>query len=372
MAKYNSFYDCIHEYDWEDVEQKINSATSQDVESALRNPKRTIDDFAALISPAAIPYLEQMAQEAHRLTVERFGKTMQMYIPLYLSNICTNACVYCGFNKHNRIKRRRLTESEVMQEVEAILKLGYQHLLLVSGEAETVTGCDYYEKMVKLVRPYFSQISLEVQPLPVDEYKRLHDAGVGYVCVYQETYNEKAYPGYHPSGKKHDYRWRLETPDRIAQADIQKIGIGALLGLENWRTDSFFTALHLRYMEQQYWRTKYSISLPRLRPAAGGWEPKDPIDDVGMFQLITAFRLFDPMVEISLSTREGSVFRDHAALIGITSMSAGSKTEPGGYAVDKSDLEQFIINDGRSPEEFAAAMRNLGYEPVWKDWDAWM
>lgn len=372
MKKYHSFYDCIREYNWQEIEERIASCTASDVECALANPARTLDDFAALISPAAVPYLEPMAQEAHRLTVERFGRTIQMYIPLYLSNICTNACVYCGFNKYNKIHRRKLTEEEVRREMEAILKLGYQHLLLVSGEAEVVTGADYYEKMVRLVRPHFSQISLEVQPLKMEEYRRLHEAGVGYVCVYQETYNEEAYPGYHPEGKKHDYRWRLETPDRIAQADIQKIGIGALLGLENWRTDSFFTALHLRYMEQQYWRTKYSVSLPRLRPAAGGWQPKDPIDDAGMVQLITAFRLFDPMVEISLSTRESAVFRDHVTPIGITAMSAGSKTEPGGYAEDNADLEQFVINDARSPEEFALSMRKLGYEPVWKDWDCWM
>ncbi|WP_329904823.1 2-iminoacetate synthase ThiH [Porphyromonas pogonae] len=368
----NTFYNELRKYDWDEVEHRIANCNAHDVEVALSHSRRDLNDFAALISPAAIPYLEPMAQEAHRLTVERFGYTMQMYIPLYLSNICTNACVYCGFNRHNKIHRRKLTVEEVDREVEAILRLGYKHLLLVSGEAEVATSADYYEEMVRRVRPHFSQISLEVQPLSTEEYRSLHDAGVGYVCVYQETYNEKAYPQYHPTGKKSNFRYRLETPDRIGRANIQKIGIGALLGLENWRTDSFFTALHLRYLEKTYWRTKYSISLPRLRPATGGWEPKDPIDDIGMVQLITAFRLLDPEVEISLSTREGSSFRDHVTPLGITSMSAGSKTEPGGYAEHHEDLEQFVINDARSPEEFARALRLHGYEAVWKDWDSWM
>lgn len=369
-----TFYDHLHAspYTWESVEERLANVTAADVERSLARSRRTIDDFIAMISPAAIPYLEEMAQKAHAITVERFGKTMQLYIPLYLSNICSNACVYCGFNRSNKIHRRKLTAEEVDREAQAILALGYKHLLLVSGESQSATPAGYYEEMAKRLRPHFSQLSLEVQPLEMEEYARLHEAGIGAVYVYQETYNEKAYPLYHPAGRKADYRYRLETPDRIGQANIQKIGIGALLGLENWRIDSVFTAMHLRYLEQTYWKTKFCISLPRLRPATGGWEPKDPINDVGMVQLITAFRLLDRDVEISLSTRESREFRDHVMPIGITSVSAGSKTEPGGYAEENTDLEQFTINDARSPAEMAEDLRRFGYEPVWKDWDEFM
>ena len=339
-----TFYDHLHAspYTWERVGNLLADATAADVERSLAYRRRTIQDFITLISPAAIPYLEQMARQAHALTVERFGHTMQLYIPLYLSNICSNACVYCGFSRSNKIHRRRLTAEEVDREAEAILRLGYKHLLLVSGESEKATPASYYEEMTRRLRPLFSQLSLEVQPLTTE------------------------------AGRKADYRYRLETPDRIGRANMQKIGIGALLGLENWRVDSVFTALHLRYLEQTYWKSKFSISLPRLRPATGGWEPKDPIDDVGMVQLITAFRLLDKDVEISLSTRESREFRDHVMPLGITSVSAGSKTEPGGYAEENADLEQFAINDARSPAEMAADLRRLGYEPVWKDWDAFM
>lgn len=367
-----SYYDYIQSYPWDDIKQGILDKTPNDVISAINNPNRTMDDFMALISPHATPFLEDMAVEANRLSLERFGNIIQMYIPLYVSNYCQNACVYCGFNHTNKIKRKILTMDEIDREVEAILKLGYKHILLVSGEAPALTGADYYNKVIQRLRPHFSQISLEVQPLEVDEYKLLKDSGLGFVCVYQETYNEKAYPNYHPKGKKADYRYRLETPDRIGQADIQKIGIGALLGLEDWRTDSFFTALHLKYLEKTYWRTKYSISLPRLRPHAGSFMPQDPISDKQLVQLICAYRLLDKDIDISLSTRESSKFRDHVMRLGITSVSAGSSTEPGGYVEKHKELEQFAINDERSPEEMASAIRSLGYEPVWKDWDSWM
>lgn len=367
-----SFYDHIQSYPWDDIKQGISDQSKSDVINAINNQNRTVADFMALISPAAIPFLEEMAVEANRMTLERFGRVIQMYIPLYVSNYCQNACVYCGFNHSNKIKRKMLTMEEIDREVEAILKLGYKHILLVSGEAPAKTNAAYYNEVIRRIRPHFSQIALEVQPLETSEYHLLQESGLGFVCVYQETYNEKAYPAYHPAGKKADYRYRLETPDRVGQADVQKIGIGALLGLEDWRTDSFFTALHLKYLEKTYWRTKYSISLPRLRPHAGSFMPKDPISDKEMVQLICAYRLLDRDAEISISTREGRTFRDHVMKLGITAISAGSSTEPGGYVEQHRELEQFAINDTRSPDEMAAAIRAQGYEPVWKDWDSWM
>ena len=367
-----SFYNILQQYRWDDVQAAILTKTRNDALDALHNPNRTLDDFMALISPAAAPLLEEMAKEANRLTLERFGKTIQLYIPLYVSNFCTNFCVYCGFNHDNELHRKMLTLEEVQAETDVITNWGFKHILLVSGEAPSKTGARYYEQVIRAIRGKFSQIALEVQPLTREEYTRLAEAGLSFVCVYQETYNEQQYPRYHPKGRKADYRYRLETPDRVGAAGVQKMGIGALLGLEDWRTDSFFTALHLKYLEKHYWRTKYSISLPRLRPHAGAFMPKAPISDREMVQLICAYRLLDQEVEISISTRESREFRDHVMHLGATSMSAGSSTEPGGYVTPHRELEQFAINDDRTPQEMVAAIKAQGYEPVWKDWDKWM
>lgn len=366
-----TFYDHIQQYSWSEITDEIYSKTPDDVRVALSKEHRTLNDFKALVSPAATPFLEEMAVEAKRMTLERFGNTVQLYIPLYLSNYCHNACVYCGFGIHNKIARKRLTIDEVVREVEAIKKLGYRHILLVSGDAHQ-TDAAYYHQVIETIKNDFSQISLEVQPLTTDEYATLKGAKLDYVCIYQETYNEAKYPQYHISGAKSNFRHRLETPDRIGRAGVHKIGIGALLGLEDWRTEAFYTATHLRYLEKNYWRTRYSISLPRLRPIVGGYEPNSPVSDRDLVQLICAYRLFDRDVEISLSTRESSRFRDNVFPLGITSMSAGSSTEPGGYANPTDNLEQFEINDSRSPEEFAKAITAKGYQAVWKDWDKWM
>lgn len=368
-----TFYDELIKHDWDTEENSIFNKTDRDVRIALSKERCTPEDFKALVSPAAEPFLREMAKKAEELTLRRYGRTIQMYVPLYVSNHCSNSCVYCGFSCHNKIHRVKLEVDQVMEEIEVLKRWGFRHLLLVSGEAPRLTDADYYEKIVKAVRPHFAQISLEVQPLLTEEYARLVDAGISYVCVYQETYNERTYPDFHPRGQKANFRFRLETPDRCGTAGVNKIGIGALLGLQNWRTDSFFTALHLRYMERTHWRTKYSISLPRLRPHVGSFMPKDPISDRQMAQLICAYRIFDPEVDISLSTRESAEFRDMAMRIGVTTMSAASSTEPGGYAsAPHKELEQFVINDGRSVEEMAVAIRAKGYEPVWKDWDEWM
>ncbi|MDR2413399.1 MAG: 2-iminoacetate synthase ThiH [Odoribacteraceae bacterium] len=366
------FHDIARQYSWEETRKRVAGQTRKDVLDALSRSRRTPDDFLALISPAAAPLLEEMAREARRLTLERFGKTIQLYIPLYLSNLCANACVYCGFNRGNKFRRKTLSLEEVEAECAVISAWGFKHLLLVSGESPVKTDATYYERVIRAIRDQFSHVAIEVQPLEQEEYALLARAGLDCVCVYQETYNEQRYPLYHPAGRKADYRYRLATPDRAGMAGIQKIGIGALLGLEDWRVDSFFTALHLKYLEKTYWRGKYSISLPRLRPHAGSFSPNDPISDREMVQLICAYRLLDQEVEISISTRESRVFRDHVMLLGATSMSAGSSTEPGGYVTPRAGLEQFSINDDRSPSEMVEAIRAIGYEPVWKDWDSWM
>jgi 2-iminoacetate synthase len=356
-------------HDWEATKASIQNKTRADVEQALATHKPTLEDFKALISPAAEGYLEQMAHKSRAITQRRFGKTIQLYIPLYLSNACANACAYCGFSHTNDITRITLNKEQVLQEIAVIKKMGFQHLLLVTGEHPKECGYAYLKEMVELVKPHFPSVSIEVQPMKQEEYEGLIKLGLHTVYVYQETYNRGNYKTYHPRGKKSDFAYRLETPERLGRAHIHKIGIGCLLGLEDWRTDSFFTALHLSYLEKTYWRTKYSISFPRLRPHVGSFQPNVEVTDKELAQLIMAYRIFNPDVDLSLSTRESKTFRNNMLQLGVTAMSAGSKTEPGGYAVYNKALEQFSVNDDRSPEAICEMIKAGGYEPVWKDWD---
>ncbi len=365
----NSFVEIFEEYNWDAVKDSIYSKTSHDVERALASNKRTLDDFMALVSPAAAPYLEQMARLSQQLTQKRFGKVIQMYIPLYLSNECNNICTYCGFSLDNKVKRRTLSPIEIIQEAAAIKDMGYDHVLLVTGEANQTVHVDYFKKALELLRPHFSHISMEVQPLEEEDYAALIPEGLNTVLIYQETYHKEDYKKHHPKGKKSNFNYRLEAPDRLGRAGIHKMGLGVLIGLEDWRTDSFFTAMHLNYLERKYWKTKYSLSFPRLRPFSGGLEPKVEMNDRELVQLICAYRIFNEEVEISLSTRESEQFRNNVIKLGITSISAGSKTNPGGYVVEPESLEQFEISDERSPEIIADVIRKQGYEPVWKDWD---
>ncbi|MFH1005661.1 MAG: 2-iminoacetate synthase ThiH [Bacteroidota bacterium] len=365
-----SFVHTYNLYDWEKVKEDIFSKTSVDVEHALfKSGKRTLEDFKSLISLAASSYLEEMAQLSRQLTQKRFGKIIQMYAPLYLSNECQNICTYCGFRMDNKIKRITLSDEEILKESKAIKELGYNHVLLVTGESDKTVGVEYLKNAIKLIRPQFANISIEVQPLKQEEYEQLISLGVYSVLIYQETYNQKNYIGYHLKGKKINFPFRIETPDRLGMAKVHKIGLGILIGLEDWRTDSFFCALHLDYLEKKYWQTKYSISFPRLRPAEGFKDIKTIMTDKEMVQLICAYRIFNEDVELSLSTRESPKFRDNVIKLGITSISAGSKTNPGGYIVSPESLEQFEINDVRTPMEIAEIIKKQKYEVVWKDWD---
>jgi 2-iminoacetate synthase len=365
----SNFTNLFESYHWDETKQSIYAKTSADVERALASSKRTLEDFKALISPAAAPYLEQMAQLSQELTLKRFGKTVQMYVPLYLSNECNNICTYCGFSYDNKVKRKTLSPMEIMQEVAVIKEMGYNHVLLVTGEANQTVHVDYFKKVLDLIRPHFSHISMEVQPLDLEDYQQLTPYGLNTVLVYQETYHQEDYRKHHPKGKKSNFQYRLETPDRLGEAGIHKMGLGVLIGLEDWRTDCFFTALHLDYLEKKYWQTKYSISFPRLRPFSGGLEPKVEMNDRELVQLICAYRIYNEEVELSISTRESEKFRNNIIKLGITAISAGSKTNPGGYAVEPESLEQFEISDERSSAEIAAMITAQGYEPVWKDWD---
>lgn len=363
-----SFQAIFDSYQWDEIKADIYAKTALDVERALQASKRNLDDFMALISPAAVPYLEQMAQMSHQLTQKRFGKTIQLYVPMYLSNECNNICTYCGFSFDNKIRRKTLSDAEILQEVEHIKTQGFNHILLVTGEANHTVHAGYIEKAVRLIKEKFANISIEVQPLEENEYAQLHESGVYAVLVYQETYHQEVYKQYHPKGKKSNFYYRLETPDRIGKAGMHKIGLGILLGLEDWRVDTFFCALHLDYLQKTYWKTKYSISFPRMRPAEGIIEPNVIVSDKDLVQLICAYRLLNEDVELSISTRETEQFRNNVIPLGVTSMSAGSKTNPGGYVVEPQSLEQFEISDERDAKTISNLIQARGYEAVWKDW----
>ena len=369
-----SFLDRWQELDWDDMGMQIRAKTALDVERALNAQRRTLADFMALISPAAEPFLPRMAELAERLTRQRFGNTVGFYVPLYLSNLCANDCSYCGFSMSNRLKRKTLNSEEIERECLALKARGFDSVLLVTGEHETKVGMDYFREHLPRIRRHFSTVGMEVQPLSEAEYAELKTLGLDAVMVYQETYHAPAYARHHLRGNKQDIAWRLATPDRLGRAGVDKIGLGALIGLSSdWRADSYFVAEHLAWMERHHWQSRYSLSFPRLRPCTGGLEPEVCMTDRQLVQLICAWRLFSPTLDLSLSTRESPAFRNGALRLGITQMSAESRTQPGGYADGgKEELEQFAIHDDRPLGEVAAAVRQAGLQPVFKDWEAFL
>ena len=346
------------------------SATHPDVTRALASPRRDLADFAALLSPAAATRLEELAQLANRLTLQRFGRTVRLYSPLYLSNECVSVCTYCGFSAENQIARRTLLVDEVVAEAEALRDRGFRHVLLVSGEHARIVNKDYLVDCVRALAPVVPSISIEVQVWDSGTYRRLVAAGCEGLTVFQETYHPDTYAAVHVKGKKRNFAWRLAAPDRGAEAGMRKLGIGALLGLhDDWRWEAIALAAHARSLIKRWWRCEVTVALPRLRPAAGGFAPSDPVGDRDFVQLLCALRIALPDVGINLSTREAPAFRDALVRLGVTTMSAGSHTEPGGYATPSAAEPQFEIADTRSPAEVASVLRAAGYDPVWKDWE---
>ncbi len=364
-----NFQEQIQNYNWRDLKEAINNKTGTDVKKAIVSDRRTFDDLLSLLSPAASVLIEEMAQEAHRLTQQRFGRIIQMFAPIYISSECINACVYCGFNRHNKIRRTTLNLEEVIEEAKVLQNWGFRHVLLLTGESPKHVSVDYLAQIARRLRNIFSSISIEVYPMDVKSYQLLIKNGVDGLTVYQETYKRLLYQKIHPSGPKSDYAWRLDTPDRGGRAGFRRINIGALLGLAEWRVEGAFLAMHAAYLMKNYWKSHISISFPRLRPAAGGFEPEFPVRDAEMVQLLCALRLFLPDAALVISTREPHELRDNLVPLGITHMSAGSKTAPGGYVSHCDSEGQFEISDHRSPLEVAKMLEDKGYEPVWKDWD---
>ena len=367
------FSDELNNIDWDETTQKIYSSTDNDVRRALSKAHCNVEDFMALLSPAAEPYLETMARLSRKYTQERFGNTISMFIPLYITNSCTNSCIYCGFHRENPMARTILTLSQIEDEYKAIKKLApFENILLVTGENPAKAGVPYIADAVELAKKYFSNIKIEVMPLSAEDYTLLTKHGLNGVICFQETYNRKNYNIYHPRGMKSRFEWRVNAFDRMGQAEVHSIGMGALIGLEKeWRTDMTMMAYHLRYLQKHYWRTKYSVNIPRMRPAHNeGFQPNCIMTDKQLAQATFAMRIFDHDVDISYSTREPAYIRDNMCTLGVTTMSAESHVNPGGYHTYPQALEQFSVNDERTAKVIDKRLRELGREPVWKDWDA--
>lgn len=374
--------------------------SADEARAALATERPTLADFARLISPAAGELLEPLCRRSQTLTRQRFGKVIRLFAPLYLSNECINNCKYCGFSRDNPILRVTLSVDEVRREARALTAQGFRNILLVAGEHPKFVSNGYMAECVAALHEEIPSLSLEVGPMETAEYQPLVAAGAEGLVVYQETYNRPLYSEMHTAGPKRNFDWRLETPERAYAAGFRRLGIGALFGLADWRAEAIAVAAHAEYLLRHCWKAQVTISLPRLRPCAGEFLPLTSLGDRELVQLVCAMRLFLPDVGIVLSTREPAKLRDGLLPLGITMMSAGSHTEPGGYTgAGKENIHktergrivelaenssewaatngratnatgQFDIADERSPEEVAALIRRLGYEPVWKDWDA--
>lgn len=368
-----TFADVLERLPADALLDRAHRSSEADVSRALDTPapERTLADFAALLSPAAATRLNDLALRSRSLTIARFGRTMHMYAPLYLSNECLTTCSYCGFARELPIARKTLSPEETLAEARYLLDRGFRSILLLTGEHQRLTGVEFLEERIRLLARQVPSISIEVQVWSEEEYRRLAAAGCDGVVVYQETYHPQTYARVHLAGRKRHYEWRLLGPERAARAGMRRVGIGALLGLhDDWRYEAIATAAHALFLMKSYWRTQLTVSVPRLRPSAAGFQPLDPIADQELVQLVCALRLLLPDAGLVLSAREAPALRDGLFQLGITHTSAGSHSEPGGYTAPKEATEQFEVADLRPPEEVATRLRALGYEPVWEDWSA--
>lgn len=364
-----SFYEELHRIDRRAIREWVESATEKDVERALARNHMELEDIATLVSPAARPYLEEMARRSAAITERRFGKVIQLYAPLYVSNECVNKCVYCGFSHEVGIPRLTLTVGQAVTEAEAIAAMGFRHILLVAGEDRRHVSLPYLTEIVRKLNRKFAAISIEIQPMNEDEYRQLVAAGVDGLAIYQETYDEALYKTLHPAGPKRDYKGRLAAIEAGGRAGMHSLGIGALLGLGDWRLEAVAVALHGRYLAKKFWKSRVAVSFPRIRGSAHQFRPQSLPTDTDLVQMICMMRLALPDAELVMSTRENGRLRDALIGLGITRTSAGSRTNPGGYQMDEAGGEQFAVSDPRPPAEVAAAIAAKGYEPVWKDFD---
>lgn len=366
--KFHNIYSKYKDFDFNNF---LDNVSESDVKRNIGKKKLSPMDFLSLLSLSAEPYLEEIAQIAHKITLLNFGRTIQIYTPIYLSNHCQNECLYCGFNVKNKIPRKKLTLQEVEKESKIVAETGLRHILILTGESRKETPVSYIKDCVKILKKYFSSICLEIYPLTQDEYKLLIEEGVDGLTLYQETYDENTYSKLHLSGPKKDYSARLETPEFALKAGIRTVNLGALLGLSNWQREAFFTALHAQFLQDKFPEAEISISIPRVRPQNADFKSPHIVSDRNLVQIILAIRLFLPRIGITLSTRESANLRENLLPLGVTKISAGSVTSVGGRIFKNSkDMAsvQFGISDERDVDKIKDMILAKGYQPVFKDW----
>ncbi len=365
-----SFYKIIEEFKNFDFNGYFKKVTDEDIRKTLLKEKLSYKDFLNLLSTKAQDHLEIIANRAHKSTVQYFGRVINLFMPLYISNYCSNECIYCGFNKKNRILRKKLSFKEIEEECREIAKTQIRHILLLTGGDRAASPPEFIREAVKILKKYFSSISIEVYQMDENEYLMLKNAGVDGLTIYQEVYDEEIYSKVHLSGEKRDYLDRLDAPERGAKAGFRMVNTGALMGLGETRSEAFFCGMHAKYLDDKYLDTEISISLPRLREAEGGFKPNFCISDKSFVQFMLACRLFIPRAGLTVSTRESPELRDRLIYLGATRLSAGSRTGVGGYAGKKEEnTPQFVISDNRSVDEIVSTLKAKGFQPVFKDWE---
>ena len=345
--------------------------TENDVRRALEHDEKTVDDFKALLSPAALPLLEEIAEAARAETKKHFGNSVNMFTPLYISNYCENYCIYCGFNCHNKIHRAKLNAEEIEHEMQAIAKTGLQEILILTGESKKMSDVKYIGEACKIARKYFKVVGLEVYPMNSDEYRYVHECGADYVTVFQETYNSDKYETLHLAGHKRIFPYRVNTQERALMGGMRGVGFAALLGLSDFRKDALATGMHAYLIQRKYPHAEIAFSCPRLRPIINNDKinPKD-VHEPQLLQVICAYRLFMPFASITISTRECQRFRDNVVDIAATKISAGVDVGIGGHdgEREKKGDEQFEISDSRNVDEVYKALTDKGLQPVMSDY----
>ncbi len=362
------FHEIIAGLDFARLGERIDAVDAAEVERVLRRERPRPEDILTLVSPAAGERLDALVGRATAVTEQRFGRTMQLYAPLYLSSECTNRCVYCGFSHDVEVPRISLGLDEAVANAELLHEQGFRQILLVTGEAPLRYGVDRLEEVVRALGPLFDAISIEVFPMSEADYGRMGEAGVDGLVLYQETYDPARYGPLHPAGRKSDYRWRLDGPDRGGRAGFRSLGLGVLLGLAPWRPDAVAMVLHASWLQRRHWRSRIAVSFPRMVPSERGYAPTHTVSDRELIQAMAAVRIVLPDAELVLSTREPPALRDKLIGSFVTRMSAGSRTSPGGYLTEGLG-EQFQAVDQRSPAEIARQLEARGIDPIWKDLD---
>lgn len=367
MRTAQNFLQEKEQYNNLDFDEFFAAVTDDTVISVLAKDNLNRWDFLTLLSPGAQKYLEQMAQRARRETIRNFGYVMQLFTPMYIADYCDNLCVYCGFNHANDIKRRQLSMDEIRTEAAAIAKTGLKNILILTGESQKYSSVDYILEAVHTLQEYFSSVSMEVYAFSQADYIRAAEAGVDGMTMFQECYAKDVYKTLHLAGPKADYEYRLDAPERACRAGLRNVNIGALLGLNEWRQEAFFTGVHADYLQHKYKDVEIAISTPRMRPCSAGFAPRSIVNDTDLVQYITALRIFMPRAGLTLSTRETETMRDNLIKIGITKISGGVTVAVGGHTKGE-DEGQFVISDSRSLEQMAKMLYSKGYQPVYKDW----